>query len=145
MQPTTLLSTESMLITTLNTAIRAVPMLYLQVAVLALWILLFIYLRKMLKQKKRLLVALLFALLASSGLMLALKYTIQMRIYITTKGSSSAIYSGPGTNFTVLGHLPANEELIKLQEVGAFVKARYKGAIVWIGIDHVKTETKQNR
>jgi hypothetical protein len=119
-------------------------MLYLQLAVLVLWILLFVYLRKMLKQKKRLLVTLLFALLAASGLMLAFKYTIQSRVYIVTTGKKNAVYSGPDVNFTVLGHLPANEELIKLQEVGAFVKARYKGTIVWIGVDHV-TEAKHNR
>ena len=144
MQSTTLLGTESILLATFTKAIRLVPMLYLQLAVLALWILLFIYLRKMLKQKKRLLVAMLFALLAGSGLMLAFKYTIQSRTYLVTKGKKSVIYSGPGVNFTILGHLPADEELIKLQEVGAFVKARYKGATVWIGIDHV-TETKHDR
>ena len=143
MQPTTLLGTESILLAILTKTVRIVPMLYLQLAVLALWILLFVYLRKMLKQKKRLLVALLFALLAASGLMLAFKYTVQSRVYIVTTGKKNTIYSGPGVNFTALGHLPADEELIKLQEVGAFVKARYKGAIVWIGVDHV-AKTKHN-
>ncbi len=138
MQPTPFFGTEPILLTTLTKTLRSIPMLYLQVVVLALWILLFVYLRKMLKKKKRLLVALLFTLLAASALMLAFKYTIHSRIYLVTTGKKNALYSGPDVNFTVLGHLPPNEELIKLQEVGAFVKARYKGTIVWIGADHVQ-------
>ena len=138
MQPSTLLNTESIVIATVTTAIRSTPMLYIQLAVLTLWVFLFVYLRKLLQHKNRALVAFLFVLLATSGLMLAFKYTIETRVYLKTNGNNITMYSGPGSNCTILGQLPANEELIKLQESGAFVKARYKGATVWIGIDHVK-------
>ncbi|MBM3893575.1 SH3 domain-containing protein [Candidatus Dependentiae bacterium] len=138
MQPTPFFGTDPTLLTMLTKTLRLIPMLYLQLMVLALWILLFIYLHKLLKQKKRLLVTLLFALLAAAALILAFKYTIQSRVYLVTTGKKNALYSGPDVNFTVLGHLPANKELIKLQEVGAFVKVRYKGTIVWIEANHVE-------
>ncbi len=143
MQPSSLLGNESLFVSTLTALVRAIPMLYLQLTVLALWIFLFFYLKKMLKQKRRLLVALLFCLLASSGLILVFKHTLQSRVYLKTT-TKCAVYSGPGVNFTVLGHLPAGEELIKLQENGSFAKARYKGIVVWIGVDNV-SHLEQNK
>ena len=137
MQPSLLLGNESPFVSTITTLVRAMPMLYLQLTVLTLWVFLFFYLKKILKQKRRLLVALLFCLLVSSGLILVFKHTLQGRVYLKTTTDQCAVYSGPGVNFTLLGHLPVGEELIKLQESGAFVKARHKGVIVWIGVDNV--------
>jgi hypothetical protein len=141
MQPTSFLGNEFLILNKITLLIRATPMLYLQIIVLVLWVFLFFYLKKMLRQKRRFLVAALFCLLASSALVLVFKQLLSSRTYLFTNTDHAAIYSGPGKNFTILGHLQANEELIKLSEHEQFIKVRYKGSIVWIGAHNVKKAT----
>ncbi|NDD55439.1 hypothetical protein EBZ39_16515 [bacterium] len=117
--------------------VEHISMFYLQLAFLTLWIVLFVYVRKLFRQKKRFLIGLLFTALASTGLTLAFKYAIQQRVYLITKRDGIPVYSGPGRNFTVLEHLPASEELVKLRTVGDFTKARWRGSVVWIANDDV--------
>lgn len=132
MNPYQMLSTGNQVMHYAQQAIKMVPMVYLQIVFLSLWILLFVYVKKLLKQKNRLLIAILCCLLCFTGVLLAFKNIIQKRVYLKTNHDNCALYSGPDKTFTVLCHLPAGEELSKLKTVGNFQKARWHGTIVWI-------------
>jgi len=108
------------------------PMAYLQIIFLGLWIILFVYIKRLFKARNRKLIALLSSLLCLAGLLVAFKYALQKRVYLKTISATSALYSGPAKTFTQLHRIPAGEELIKLQVVGDFYKARWHGTIAWI-------------
>jgi hypothetical protein len=137
MNPYQMLSVGSYILYCGEQMIKLVPMVYLQLLFLGLWIVLFVYVKKLLKQKKRLIIALLCTLLCATGMLLAFKYAVEKRVYIKTIQNDSTLYSGPGKTFTALYHVPAGEKLIKLQTVGNFQKARWHGSIVWIETNNV--------
>ncbi len=112
--------------------IRSAALLYLQLIVLVLWIMLFFYLRPLVRRRYKFVTTLLFVLLALTASMLAIKYSLLYRKHLVIIRTPAPLTSGPGTNFATLSHLPEAQEAAILTESGDFYKIRVNKQIGWI-------------
>lgn len=112
--------------------VKFIRLLHLQILVLSLWIVLFVCLRTLRKRKQKMLTCLLFSLLAISASMLALKHSLQHKQQLVVLHNKSPLYSGPGRNFAVIGHLPEAQEADILKESGDFYRVRINKHMGWI-------------
>lgn len=112
--------------------IISTPLFYLQSLVLLIWILLFMYIRMLLRAKKRLLLAVLFCLFSLSASMLALKYSLFQTETAIVINKNCPFFSGPGKNFALLGHLPEAQEIVIIKESGDYYKVRIAQYTGWV-------------
>ncbi len=112
--------------------IRAIPLVSLQLFVLFVWLILFIYLRYWYQRKQKFVIICFFLLQAVSASMLAIKYSSLQREKLVVIKVPAPLSSGPGSNFTVLMQLPEGQEADILKESGDFYKIRVNGIIGWI-------------
>jgi tetratricopeptide (TPR) repeat protein len=112
--------------------VQAIPLLYIQLLVLLLWIILFATIRFLYKKGHKIIVSVLFFFLAISAIMLAFKYNFMHKERIVVIVPSADLTSGPGKNYAVLSHLPEAQEADILKESGGFFKIRAKRQLGWI-------------
>lgn len=113
--------------------IKAIPLLHLQILVLILWAILFLYVRCFRKKRLAFLIYSLFALLAISASMLAFKYSLQLQNQLVVIHANTPLLSGAGSNFAPMGHLPEGQEADIIKESGQFYRIRVnKNIIGWI-------------
>jgi tetratricopeptide (TPR) repeat protein len=117
---------------TLLSMVKAIPLFHLQLIVLILWVILFLYMRMFGKRKQMALICVLFGFLAISAWMLALKYSFQHQKRLVVLYKNTPLLSGPGTNFAPKGHLPEAQEADILKESGEFYRIRVNKHTGWI-------------
>ena len=119
-------------------ALRAIPLLNFQLMVFMLWVVLFLYMRFLLKRKKTVLFSLLAVALTCSSVLLMFRYIIQQRTYYVVTQQQAQALSGPGSDFTVIGSIPAGQEVIGSEAVGNFIKVRWRWRTLWINQQDAK-------
>lgn len=112
--------------------IRATPLFYFQIVFLALWIFLFVFIRKLFRLRKRLLAAMLFTFIAISGLMLVSKYNFECKQFGVVITDKARLLSGPGDNYQILGFVTEAKEVIVQKASNGFYKVKINGQIGWI-------------
>ena len=132
MQPHEFLRTYHTLGDHVVALIRATPLFYLQIIALVAWMVLFLSLRPLFKQRRKILISALFVLLGVACVLLGIKYHTINREYLVISQEQAPALSGPGEDFTVLGHLPPGTEVAKLEQVGDFMKVACKGKVFWV-------------
>jgi len=118
--------------------LRSIPLLNFQLMVLMLWVVLFLYMRFLLKRKKTVLFSLLAVALTCSSVLLMFRYIIQQRTYYVVTRQQAQALSGPGSDFTVIGSVPGGQEVIGNEAVGNFIKARWRWRTLWINQQDLK-------
>lgn len=112
--------------------IKALPLLWFQLAVLLLWLFLFLYLRYLHKRGKMLVIALLFCFQAASAGMLVLKYSINLRRYGVVISKQAILRAGPGDTYKILGELAQGDEVLITKQSDNFYKITTHGTIAWV-------------
>ncbi len=112
--------------------VRATPLATLQLLVLLLWALLFVYVRYLYKRRQRVVIILLFLLQVLCASMLALKYSFDSRQALIVVKTPAYVMSGPDKNFSVLGRLQEGQELDMVKAADQYYKIRYNNTIGWV-------------
>ena len=111
---------------------RAVPLLYLQLLFLLIWITLFLYLRYLYKKHQKFIIVFLFTLIAICGSMLAIKCGTKLRLYGVVVHEGAKLLSGPGETYQVLGFLAEGKEGFIYNESSGYYKVKMDSQIGWI-------------
>lgn len=112
--------------------IASIQKLHLQILVILLWTFLFVFLRRLYRMKRKLLIFMAFLLLCISASMLAFKVSMSRKRIIVTIIKDTAVFSGPGRNFALLGHLPEATETVIVKESGDLYKVHTTAVTGWI-------------
>jgi ABC-type glycerol-3-phosphate transport system permease component len=123
--------------------IISIPTIHLQLLVLLLWAFLFVFLRRLYRKKQTFLIFIAFLLLCLSASTLAFKYSLARKRMIVTTLNDVPVFSGPGRNFALLGHLPDAVETAILKESGEFCKIRTSSVTGWIETRNIEEITCQ--
>ena len=92
------------------------------------------------KKKKKLSIIALFALTATFGIILVVRYSFEARTYGVVVGRPAQLLSGPGKTFQTLQQLPKAQELIINKESGEYYKVKALRRVGWVhkkGIEKV--------
>jgi hypothetical protein len=112
--------------------VRAIPLIYLQLFVLIMWLLLFIYLKNLYRHGRKSIIYLLFILLTISAATLILKYSFCYRKQLVITHTPATLMSGPDNTFAALGQLSEGEEAVIIKKSGDYYKIRINGTTGWI-------------
>jgi hypothetical protein len=112
--------------------VYGMPLLALQLLFLLLWILLLFYKKYLYKKQKKFIIITLFILLAVSGTMIALKYSLSLCEKAVVTGKRTVVFSGPGETYQEIGVLPEASEIIVKKDTDAFCKIKHKGLVGWV-------------
>lgn len=111
--------------------INAIPLITLQLLFLVCWTLLFVFAKRLLKQKRRTLLILLFiSLLVSVGLLL-FRQIRSMRLHAIVVEQNATLYAGPSTTYQQVGVLLEGREVFVDKQRQDFCKVRTKGQFGW--------------
>ena len=116
----------------ISSFIRATPLYIFQIVFLTFWIFLFVFIRNLLRYKRKRLIAMLFTFIAISGLMLVSKYNFEYKQYGIITVNNAKILSGPGDNFQVLSFIQEAKEVIIQKTSAGFYKIKVDGLIGWV-------------
>ncbi len=115
---------------TITSFINRTPLLWFQILVLIIWIFLFIYLTYLHQRGKKLIISLLFSLLALAASLLGIKYSLTTQTRGIVISSSATVRSGPGENFQLLLNLPEVKEVTIKQASDSYFKISFHGNII---------------
>lgn len=113
-------------------AIRSIPLFFLQLLFLFIWCLLFLGLRYLNRSRQRFLLVLLFILNGFFGTMLALKYNMSLRSYGVVIVEKTSLLSGPDDSFQILGFLHEGKEGLIKKDSGLYYKIKVNGQLGWV-------------
>lgn len=113
-------------------AVRATPLLWLQLLFLFLWIFAFVYLRYWYKQRQKFLIVIVFFAIVVSGMLLAIRYNFDLRQHGIVVTQHAAVYSGPGDNYQKLTTFTETNQVLIKGESDGFYKVKQKGVIGWL-------------
>jgi len=111
--------------------IRSAPLFIVQILFLFLWLFLFFYLRYLYKKGKKVLIAILFCLIALLGTVLVIRNGLDYRNFGVVVSKKATLLSGPGNNFQELGILPEASEVIIQKTSDGFLKIKVNKQIGW--------------
>jgi len=111
--------------------IRSAPLFMIQILFLLLWLFLFLYLRYLYKRGKKVLIAILFCLIALLGTILVIRYSLDYRNFGVVVSKRATLLSGPGNNFQELGILPEASEVVIQKTSDGFLKIKVNKQIGW--------------
>ena len=117
---------------------KSIPLIYLQLLVLFLWVLLFMYLRRLIKKRKKFLWVSLFILQFCAAAGLAFKYSLMHKNCLVVLKNNVPLYSGPGSDFAMLSHLQEAQEADILNSSDGYYKIRTAYAIGWVEQSNVE-------
>ncbi|MFA5074551.1 MAG: hypothetical protein WC436_00415 [Candidatus Babeliales bacterium] len=109
-----------------------IPIIYLQLIFLLLWFFLFLYVRRLYRAKRKFLIVILFSLIAISGILLIVRYSLEHKHRGIVVEKKSALLSGPDKNFQQLSILPQASEFIIYKESDGYYKIKFCKQIGWI-------------
>lgn len=112
--------------------LRTMPLLAIQLLFLALWLFLFVYLRFLYKKRQKLIIRILFTLIATIGIILIFRHSLAARQYGIVMKNQSPILSGPGNSFQTLLYLPEAKEIIIKHSSDEYLKIKSDRQIGWI-------------
>jgi len=112
--------------------IRSIPLAFFQVVFLLLWAIAFIFIGNMLRRKRKMLVMLLFTLIAIFGLILVSKYAFEIKQHGVVVSTEAKLLSGPGQNYQILSFVPEATEINIEKESDGFYKVKINGQIGWM-------------
>ncbi|MBS1988635.1 SH3 domain-containing protein [Candidatus Dependentiae bacterium] len=112
--------------------IKAIPLLWLQLAVLLMWLFLFLYLHYLHRKGRAFVIACLFSFLALAASMLTLKYGINFRQYGVVVAKQGTLRAGPGDTYKTLGEVSQADEVRIFKKTDDFYKITTRGTIGWI-------------
>jgi tetratricopeptide (TPR) repeat protein len=113
-------------------AIRATPIIWLQILVLLLWIVLFGALRYLFRHKYQVIITLLFTIQVLAAGMLALKYNYTLKEFGVIVEKTASFMSGPGKTYTQIMLLPEAKECVILKESDGYYKVKTNGSVGWV-------------
>ncbi|KKQ49748.1 MAG: hypothetical protein US69_C0002G0023 [candidate division TM6 bacterium GW2011_GWF2_38_10] len=113
-------------------AVRATPLLRLQLLFLFLWIFAFVYLRYWYRQRQKFLIVIVFFAIIISGMLLVVRYNFDLRQHGVVVTNSVVLYSGPGDNYQKLTTLTETNQVLIKGESDGFYKVKQKGIIGWL-------------
>ena len=116
----------------MQSCVHGFPLLALQFIFLILWTLLFVYAKKLLKRKRRSLVALLGVCVFISGGLLLYRHIHATRLRGIVIESKAILYSGPSTTYQQIGFLPEGLTVNIERQRQDFYKIRTKGQFGWV-------------
>jgi len=128
----TILSSGKALKNACVSAIRATPIIWLQILVLTLWIVLFWFLRYLFRHKHRIIIILLFTAQVLAAGMLALKYNYTLKMFGVVVEKTAPFMSGPGKTYTQIMLLPEAKECVILKESDGYYKVKTNGSVGWV-------------
>ncbi len=112
--------------------ITAIPLLWLQLAVLLMWLFLFLYLHYLHRKGRALIIACLFFFLAIAAGMLTFKYALNFRQYGVVVSKQGTLRAGPGDTYKILGEVSQGDEMQISKKIDNFYKITARGTIAWI-------------
>jgi len=118
--------------------LRSVSLFYLQIIFLILWIILFLYLRHLYKTKRKILIVILFFLVALFGTLLVFKYSLSCAKRGVVLKEEVALLSGPGNKFQKLGHLSLAAEVVIQERSDNFYKIKFYKQVGWVKLGAVE-------
>lgn len=119
--------------------IKAIPLLWLQLAVLLMWLFLFLYLHYLHRRGRAFIIAFLFFFLALAAGMLTLKYGINFRQYGVVVVNQGILRAGPGDTYKTLGEVSQGDEIRIFKKADDFYKVTARGTIAWISEKELKS------
>ena len=114
------------------------PLLSIQILFLALWLFLFVYLRFLYKKRQKLIIRILFTLIATIGIILIFRYSFAARQYGIVMKNQSPMLSGPGDSFQTLLYLPEAKEIIIQHYSDDYLKIKADRQMGWINKENVE-------
>lgn len=111
---------------------KRIPLLALQITFLFFWTLLFVYAKKLLKQKHRYLVAILGFFVFTLGGLLLFRHIHATRLRGIILEQNTILYSGPSTTYQQIGKLPEGFAVNIERQRQDFYKIRSKGQSGWL-------------
>lgn len=120
------------IISTVERYVHAIPLLALQLIFLLFWTLLFVYVKKLLKQKRRLFVALLGICVFINGGLLLYRHIQANCLRGVVIVPKAILYSGPSTTYQKIGELPEGLAVRIERQRQDFYKVRTKGQFGWV-------------
>lgn len=112
--------------------IQAIPLLGLQLLFLFFWTLLFVFVRRLVKQKRPFLVAFLTSGMFVMGGLLLYRHIHAMHLRAIVIERQVTVYSGPSTTYQQVGVLTEGQEILIDKQLQDFLKIRTKGQFGWI-------------
>ena len=112
--------------------IHAIPLLALQLMFLFFWTLLFVYVKKLLKQKRRVFVTLLGLCVFTNGGLLLYRHIQATQLRGVVIVPKAILYSGPSTTYQKIGELPEGLAVRIERQRQDFYKIRTKGQFGWV-------------
>lgn len=118
--------------------IKGIPLLWLQLAVLLMWLFLFLYLHYLHRKGRAFIITCLFFFLALTASMLTLKYGITFRQYGVVVVKQGTLRAGPGDTYKTLGEVSQGDEVRIFKKTDDFYKVTARGTIAWISETELK-------
>lgn len=112
--------------------IKSVPIILIQLIFLIVWIFLFIYLRYLYKRKQKILITLLFLIIATLGGTLVIRYNLDHKTFGIITSKKASMFSGPNTNFQELGIIPEASEIEIQKASSGFYKIKFNKSLGWV-------------
>lgn len=112
--------------------VKAIPLIYFQFFMLLVWVCLFLWISMLIRRRKKALLVLLFLLQIGAATALALKYNVLHKKFLVVLRDDIALYSGPGSDYAMLGHLQEAQEADILNEASGYYKVRAAYVIGWV-------------
>ena len=112
--------------------LNVVPLIIIQLLFLLFWTLLFVFARRLLKQKKRTLLLTLFISVLASGGMLLHRQVRMMRVNAIVIESHVTLYAGPSTTYQQVGDLAQGVEVLVDRQRQDFCKIKTKNKFGWV-------------
>lgn len=111
---------------------QAIPLFYLQILFLIVWLFLFFYHKYLYKKDHKFIIVIVFLLVSVCGSMLAIKYGMLTKQYGVVVQPRAQLLSGPGSTYHALMVIPEGKEGIIYKESHDFYKIKINGIIGWI-------------
>lgn len=111
---------------------KRIPLLALQITFLFFWTLLFVYAKKLLKQRHRYLLVILGFFVFTLGGLLVFRHIHATRLRGIVLDKNTILYSGPSTTYQQIGTLPEGFAVNIERQRQDFYKIRSKGQFGWV-------------
>ncbi len=111
---------------------RSIPLVVMQLIFLLLWAFLFLYVRKLLKFRRKKTLLGLFCLVVACGGFLVYRHNLLSHTYAVVLEASSDLYSGPALTYQKIGQLKEGDEVRVEAQERDFYKVGAHGWSGWI-------------
>lgn len=112
--------------------IHIFPLWFIQVLFLIAWTILFVFVKRLFRQKQKALLVLLFSFVVLLGALILYNQVRRFYPRAVIVDQSATLYSGPSTTYQKLGVLPEGSEVCVDKQRQDFCKVKKKGASGWI-------------